>query len=122
MGFGSILKLITDSLLAKLSHFVVDKFNRKDMNSGNVIECKKKEKKKEEHREQKDEQKKEKNVTKEFMEVDVKEDEDEDEKHGIFAEWSHEGCALTPCRIVERLRDNPTEEGIMFKYDFLTLE
>ncbi|MFS7888891.1 hypothetical protein Hanom_Chr00s000002g01600371 [Helianthus anomalus] len=79
MGFGSILQLKTDSLPAKLSHFVVDKFNRKDMviklnagnievnenvvsgllglkNSGIVIECQKNEKKKEEHKEQKEEQ------------------------------------------------------------------
>ncbi|KAJ0677869.1 hypothetical protein HanRHA438_Chr12g0546211 [Helianthus annuus] len=56
---------------------------------------------------------------------DVKEDEDEEEneEHRILAEWNHlyKGRALTPNRIVERLRDNPTEDGIMFKYDFLTL-
>ncbi|KAJ0477245.1 hypothetical protein HanRHA438_Chr13g0603411 [Helianthus annuus] len=55
------------------------------------------------------------------IESDVK--EDEDEEHGILVEWNrlYKGRALTPSRIVERLRDNPTEDGIMFKYDFLTL-
>ncbi|KAJ0615015.1 hypothetical protein HanIR_Chr02g0069161 [Helianthus annuus] len=84
MGFGSIMKLKTDSLPAKMSHFVVDNFSGKDMaikltvgnievnetvisellglrNSGAVIEYKKKEKKKdkenEEQKEHKDEQK-----------------------------------------------------------------
>ncbi|MFS7952695.1 hypothetical protein Hanom_Chr07g00609971 [Helianthus anomalus] len=31
MGFSSILKLKTDCLPAKMSHFVVDKFSGKDM-------------------------------------------------------------------------------------------
>ncbi|MFS7985696.1 hypothetical protein Hanom_Chr11g01001611 [Helianthus anomalus] len=157
MGFGSILKLKIDSLPAKMSHFVVDKFSGKDMaikfnvgnievnetvisellglrNSGAVIEYKKKEKEKdkenEEQKEHKDKQKGKKNDKNNgpVIESDVKEDEDEeeeeeDEEDGILAEWNslYKGRTLTPSRIVERLRDNPTEDGIMFKYDFLTL-
>ncbi|KAF5813627.1 hypothetical protein HanXRQr2_Chr03g0100841 [Helianthus annuus] len=69
VGFGSILKLKTDNLPSKLSHFVVDKFSEKEMviklnsgnkkvdedvisgllglrNSGVVLNCQRKEKKK----------------------------------------------------------------------------
>ncbi|MFS7994710.1 hypothetical protein Hanom_Chr12g01109251 [Helianthus anomalus] len=118
MWFDSILKLKTDSLPAKMSHFVIDKFSIKDMviklnvgnievneivisgllglrNSGAVIEYKKKEKKKdkkkEEQKEQKDEQQDKKDKNSEaVIEHDVKEDEDEDEdeEHGILAEWN----------------------------------
>ncbi|KAF5798294.1 hypothetical protein HanXRQr2_Chr07g0291191 [Helianthus annuus] len=155
MGFGSIMKLKTDSLPAKMSHFVVDNFSRKDMaikltvgnievnetvisellglrNSGAVIEYKKKEKKKdkenEEQKEHKDEQKGKNNDKNSGFDIesDVKEDEDEeeeDEEVGILAEWKnlYKGRTITPSRIVDRLRDNPTEDGMMFKYDFLTL-
>ncbi|MFS8009077.1 hypothetical protein Hanom_Chr14g01280291 [Helianthus anomalus] len=31
MGFGSILKIKTDSIPGRLAHFVVDKFNQRDM-------------------------------------------------------------------------------------------
>ncbi|KAJ0598190.1 hypothetical protein HanOQP8_Chr04g0161751 [Helianthus annuus] len=115
MGFGSILKLKTDSLPTKMSHFVVDKFSFKDMviklnvgnievneivisgllglrNSGAVIEYKKKEKKKdkknEEQKEQKDEQKgkkKDKNSG-DVIESDVKEDEDEEESDMLYVD------------------------------------
>ncbi|KAJ0932684.1 hypothetical protein HanPSC8_Chr04g0176481 [Helianthus annuus] len=115
MGFGSILKLKTDSLPTKMSHFVVDKFSVKDMviklnvghievneivisgllglrNSGAVIEYKKKEKKKdkknEEQKQQKDEQKgkkKDKNSG-DVIESDVKEDEDEEESDMLYVD------------------------------------
>ncbi|MFS8025655.1 hypothetical protein Hanom_Chr16g01477641 [Helianthus anomalus] len=101
-------------------------------NNGVVIEYKKKEKKKdkenEEQKEHKNKQKGKKNDknSEPVIESDVKEDEDEeeeDEEDGILAEWKslYKGRTLTPSRIVERLRDNPTEDDMMFKYDFLTL-
>ncbi|KAF5811579.1 hypothetical protein HanRHA438_Chr04g0192801 [Helianthus annuus] len=108
MGFGSILKLKTDSLPAKMSHFVVDKFSGKDMviklnvgnievneivisgllglrNSGAVIEYKKKDKKNEEQKDEQKGKKKDKNSG-DVIEFDVKEDEDEEESDMLYVD------------------------------------
>ncbi|MFS8022164.1 hypothetical protein Hanom_Chr16g01436271 [Helianthus anomalus] len=53
----------------------------------------------------------------------VNEDIDIGEECGTFKKWEHlyVGCALKPSKIIERIRDNPDEDGILFKYDFLVL-